>query len=307
MKRFALFLLLLCSVVPAAATAYRPEQIPNVQLRDRERYVSNPDGILSTQAVARIDSLCAALRRQGLAEVAVVAVDDIAGGDPFSFAIELFRSWGVGRAGTDNGLGVLLVKNLREIRFVTGGGLEGVLPDAIVKRIQTRYMLPAFREGDYSAGMVAGMEAVAQVLEGNGGELAAADGASGETPAWLVFLIVSACILIPMAVALLVFTLRKRCPRCHKLTLRQQSQQVVRVTPSYREVEYTYVCSNCGKVVKRRARNLRDDNIGGGSGGGTIIGGGLGGLGGGRGFGGGSMGGGFGGGSFGGGGAGSKW
>lgn len=304
MKRIAILLLLLCCSLSAAATAYRPEQIPNVQLEDGRRYVSNPDGILSAGAVARIDSLCAALRRQGLAEVAVVAVNDIAGGDPFSFAIELFRSWGVGRAQTDNGLGVLLVKDLREIRFVTGGGLEGVLPDAIVKRIQMRYMLPAFREGDYSAGMVAGMEAVAQVLEGNGAELLAGDDAGEETPAWLVFLIVCACIVFPMGFALLVFTLRKRCPRCHKLTLRQQSQEVVRVTPSYREVEYTYVCSNCGKVVKRRARNLRDDNIGGGLGGG--IGGGMI-IGGGRGLGGGSMGGGFGGGSFGGGGAGSKW
>lgn len=80
--------------------------------------------------------------------MAVVAVDDIAGGDAFSFAVELFRSWGVGSAESDNGLGILLVKELREIRFVTGGGLEGILPDALCKRIQLNYMLPAFREGD---------------------------------------------------------------------------------------------------------------------------------------------------------------
>ena len=74
------------------------------------------------------------------------------------------------------------------------------------------------------------------------------------------------------------------------------------VTRNYRLVEYTYVCPNCGAVVKRRSRNLRDDNFGGGAGGGMIIGGrGFGG------FGGGSRGGGFGGGSFGGGGAGSRW
>ena len=73
------------------------------------------------------------------------------------------------------------------------------------------------------------------------------------------------------------------------------------IRDSYRLVEYTYVCPNCGAVVKRRSRNLRDDNFGSGAGGGTIIGGGFG-----RGMGGG-MGGGFGGGSFGGGGAGSRW
>ena len=66
---------------------------------------------------------------------------------------------------SDNGLGILLVVDRREVRFVTGPGLEGVLPDALCKRIQMRYMLPYFREGDYSAGMVAGLRAVASVLE----------------------------------------------------------------------------------------------------------------------------------------------
>ena len=143
MKRSLLFcLLFLAATVPAAAGTYRVEEIPHVQRADRRRYVSNPDGILSPEAVARIDAVCASLRERGLAQVAVVAVDDIAGGDTFSFAVELFGRWGVGGAESDNGLGILLVKDLREIRFVTGGGVEGVLPDALCKRIQLKYMLP---------------------------------------------------------------------------------------------------------------------------------------------------------------------
>ena len=43
------------------------------------------------------------------------------------------------------------------------------------------------------------------------------------------------------------------------------------VTRNYRLVEYTYVCPNCGAVVKRRSRNLRDDNFGGGGGAGVKI------------------------------------
>lgn len=112
----------------------------------------------------------------------------IAGGDAFSFAVELFRDWGVGSAKSDNGLGILLVKDLREIRFVTGGGLEGILPDALCKRIQLNYMLPAFREGDYSAGMVAGVEAAAAILEG--GEVDLSGDSGGELPAWMIFVIV---------------------------------------------------------------------------------------------------------------------
>ena len=290
MRKITILCQLLACALPVFAGTYRPEQIPNVQRMDGSRYVSDPDGILSPAAVAHIDSVCASLRERGLAQVAVVAVDDIAGGDPFSFAVDLFRSWGVGSAKSDNGLGILLVKDLREIRFVTGGGLEGILPDALCKRIQLTYMLPAFREGDYSAGMVAGVGAAATILEG--GEVDLSGDADEELPAWMIFLIVVGFVVVPLGVVLVNYYFSRRCPRCRKLTLKQQSQQVLSVTRSYRLVEYTYVCSNCGAVVKRQAKNLRDDNFGGGFG---------------RGMGGGVGGGGFGGGSFGGGGAGSRW
>ena len=157
MIRNLLLLVCLCAWLPAAAHPYAVEQIENVQSADRTRFTSNPDGILSQAAVARIDSICYGLRQRGAAQVAVVAVDAIAGGDPFTFAYELFSKWGVGRREDSNGVGILLVREQREIRFVTGRGVEGVLPDALCKRIQTNYMLPAFREGDYDRGMVRGV------------------------------------------------------------------------------------------------------------------------------------------------------
>ncbi|WP_418992190.1 TPM domain-containing protein [Alistipes sp.] len=302
MRRLLIVCLLLLPFSAALARTYRVDEVPNVQLGDRTRYVSNPDGILSAWAVARIDSLCGALRTQGIAQVAVVAVDDIAGGDPFSFAIDLFSAWGVGRARDNNGLGVLLVKDLREIRFVTGGGLEGVLTDALSKRIQTRYMLPDFRRGDYSAGMVAGMTAVAQLLEGSELDLGVADEATDDLPAWTVFLIVLGFMVIPLGVLFLLYVHNKRCPRCKSLALELDSQRVLEKGPHYDLVEYTYVCRKCGYTLTRKGKTGRDNGLGGGRGGGMILGGG-------RGFGGfgGSRGGGFGGGSFGGGGAGSRW
>lgn len=303
MRKLAIIALLLACTSGVLAATYRVEEVPNVQQADRRRYVSNPDGILSDRTVMRLDSLCGALRERGIAQVAVVAVDDIAGGDTFSFAIDLFRRWGVGRAGTDNGLGVLLVRDLHEIRFVTGGGLEGVLTDALCKRIQMKYMLPYFREENYDAGMTAGLQAVAQLLEGSDVDLGLPEGADDELPGWFILLIVAGVVGIPVLVSVWSYYARRRCPRCRRLTLELRSQQVVSLTFNSRVVEYTYICKHCGEVVRRRVRSLRDDHFGGG--GGPIIGGfGGGGFGG---LGGGSMGGGFGGGSFGGGGAGSKW
>lgn len=277
------------------AAAYTVAEIPNVQRADRTRYTANPDGILSQEAVRTIDFVCDTLRTGGYAEVAVVAVQEIASDDVFSFAIDLFSEWGVGRAEGDNGLGILLVEGVREIRFVTGDGLEGVLPDAICKRIQMQYMLPHFREGDYSAGMVAGVAAVARVLEGSE-PLPAEESENPEL--WLMLLY----FFFPFVALSLLALVRSRCPKCGRRKLQLVDQLTVGHNAYYELVEDVYQCRKCGATVRKRRREYYENNHGGGSLGGPFIGG----FGGGS-AGGGSFGGGFGGGHFGGGGAGSRW
>ena len=139
MKRFFAIFLLLILCIDLAAREYSVEDIPNVQISNRYRFTSNPDGILSDWAVAKIDSICYDLRHRGIAQTAVVAVREINTDDVFEFAYELFSKWGVGSK-SNSGIGILLVEQAHEIRFVTGYGVEGVLPDAICKRIQTQYM-----------------------------------------------------------------------------------------------------------------------------------------------------------------------
>jgi len=52
----------------------------------------------------------------------------------------------------------------RTVRFHTGDGLEGVLPDATCKDIQREYMVPYFKDGNYDEGMLHGVEKVARIL-----------------------------------------------------------------------------------------------------------------------------------------------
>ena len=84
--------------------------------------------------------------------------------EPHEFAVTLFNRWGVGKAEDDNGLLILLTRDIRDITFKTGYGLEGVLPDAICKRIQMETMVPHLRENDWNTGMLEGVKAVAEVL-----------------------------------------------------------------------------------------------------------------------------------------------
>lgn len=304
MKRFLFLLLFALCTLNVAADRYSPDEVVNVQLRNRHCFTSNPDGILSREAVGRIDSICYDLRQRGIAQTAVVAIEAIDGDDVFDFAYELFSSWGVGNK-SDNGIGILLVEREREIRFVTGYGVEGVLPDAICKRIQTQYMLPHFRRGDYSEGMVAGVEAISRVLSGSELDDGSSDAEEDDIEIVWVFLIFEAMLLLFLAIIWLVHRASRKCPECKQVALQKDSSRIVSRSNGFIIYEDTFVCSKCGSVVKRTRRAGDSSSSGGGHrGGGTIIGtGGFGGN-----FrGGGSFGGGWGGGSFGGGGAGSRW
>lgn len=305
MKRLLAIILLFIVCHTAEARPYSVEEIPNVQISNRLRFTSNPDGILSQEAVAKIDEICYDLRHRGIAQTAVVAVAEIDSDDVFEFAYKLFSKWGVGSK-SDSGIGILLVEQAREIRFITGYGVEGALPDAICKRIQTQYMLPYFRNGDYSSGMVAGLEAVRSVL--NGSELDAGgndDYVDDDDVLAGIIAFFAIVVLGSMIIVLIVDRKSRTCPSCKQLSLQKDSVRVISRNFGATTYEDTFICTKCGTVVKRKRQDYDSSNNNRRGGGGPIIMGGFGSRGGS--FGGGSFGGGWGGGSFGGGGAGSRW
>ena len=303
MKRFFILLLLVFFYTAAEARPYSVEEIPNVQLSNRYKFTSNPDGILSQAAVARIDSICYDLRHRGIAQTAVVAVAEIDSDDVFEFAYELFSKWGVGSK-SNSGIGILLVEEAREMRFVTGNGVEGALPDAICKRIQTQYMLPYFRNGDYSSGMVSGVEAIRSVLNGSELDTGGNDDyiSSEEEPIFGIIAFFALMMIGGMVVLYLAIRASQKCPNCKEIALQKDSARVISRDFGATTYEDTYICAKCGTVVKRKRQDYDSSHNNRGGGGPIIMGGGGFGRGG-----GGSFGGGWGGGSFGGGGAGSRW
>lgn len=285
-------MLQLCCLSVAEAKVYRVEDVPMVHLADRTRYVSNPDGILSSASMATIDSLLFVLEEKTGIQVLVAVLGDIEGGDCFDFAYRLGKENGVGQKERDNGLVVLLSTGERCVQFATGYGLEGVMPDAICKRIQQQYMVEHFANDDWDAGMVAGMRTVCGVLDGT-----MEPPADDEEERLVMILAIVGVLCFLLLIAFIVWYFH-RCPKCGKHNIQRTGSQTIREANGATVLETTYVCKNCGHTFKQRSNTLNTN--GGGSHGGTIIGGGGFGRGG---FGGGS----FGGGNFGGGGAGSRF
>lgn len=164
--RWALVLAAVLFSGAALAAPFSVKSVPNAHLRDKNSYVSDPGKVLRPDATAAVNKTVAALERRTGAEIAVVVLKDVGDNDAREFATDLFRHWGLGKKGKDNGLLILLITEppQRSVIFETGYGLEGVLPDVVCYRLQQRYMVPDFKKGDFSAGMVKGVDAVAAYL-----------------------------------------------------------------------------------------------------------------------------------------------
>lgn len=82
------------------------------------------------------------------------------------YAIRVAEAWKLGRKGVDDGVLLLVAKDDRAVRIEVGYGLEGVIPDAVAKRIIAEVIVPRFRTGDFHGGLVAGMEALMTRISG---------------------------------------------------------------------------------------------------------------------------------------------
>ena len=133
------------------------DDVPNPKTYDADNWVSDPDHILDSETKNKINDILQQLEDSLTIEVAVVALNSIGEEEPHEFAVTLFNLWGVGKAKDDNGLLILLTRDIRDITFKTGYGLEEVLPDAICKRIQMETMVPHLRENDWNTGMLEGV------------------------------------------------------------------------------------------------------------------------------------------------------
>lgn len=278
------------------------DDVPNVRLTDVRRYVSDPTSILAPAATDTINAILARLEKSTGIETAVVMLPSIGENDIFDFSTDLFRKWGIGKAKNNNGLLILFVMDQHKVRLATGYGIEGTMTDAMSKRIQTQYMVPAFKRSGWDKGMVDGVRAAAKVLDGSM-EPEAADSDTETSDILFSIGIMIGVILL----AVFVSSIKQRCPKCRKRSaMKQMGVEVLHVSKGKgkrkRIRRTTYVCQYCGHIMTKDEDI--DDNSGSAAAGGAILGSMLGSGGGG---GGGSCGDSFGGGSTGGGGSTSSW
>ena len=112
---------------------------------------------------------------QGLAQAALVTVPTTNGMDIFQYSLQVADKWKLGNKDTDDGLLILVSVNDRKMYILSGYGLEGVLPDAILNRIIDDEITPSFKQGDYAGGLVKGINRIEERLVADPDVLAQSD------------------------------------------------------------------------------------------------------------------------------------
>ena len=165
-------------------------------------------------------------------------------------------------------------------------------------------LIPYLKVENWNEGMVNGVRAVCQRLDGSMVNEDTSD--ENEVSGLAILLAIIGFIGVASVISILAVRASTRCPQCGKHKLQRTGSTMISRRNGVKVEDVTYTCRNCGHTVVRRQQSYDNDYHGGGRGGGGPFIGGFGGgsfSGGGGGFSGGSFGGGMGG----GGGAGSRF
>ena len=118
------------------------------------KYINDYTGRITQEGATKIIAIGHELEIKTGAQ-AIVAVVDSTNGLPIEdYALKLFRGWGIGQKGKDNGLLILLAIEDGAWRVEVGRGLEGSVPDALTHRIMNELAKPSFIEANYSKGVL---------------------------------------------------------------------------------------------------------------------------------------------------------
>jgi uncharacterized protein len=292
----------------AQAAVYTPISLPNPKAQDVRNYVCNPDGIVASSEVLFLNRLAQQLDDSTEVELCVIAVNSIDEMDAFDFCYEVFQRWGIGKEGKNTGILLFLAVESRDVRIMTGGGIEGILTDAVCHTIIQETMMSPLREAHYSDAMTLGAMRIYEICTDGAipEELRQMTSATNryhyadESEENELFELLSAggIVLVLLVFVFIIVAMPKKCPKCGKRSLRKTSEQIINRATTRKEGlgVRTYCCQHCGHQEQKTYIIPKEVPAviitGGGSRGG---------------FGGGSFGGGFGGGSTFGGGAGGKF
>jgi uncharacterized protein len=144
-------------------------QLMEAKLPQPSGFVNDFANVIQAGTKTKLEGLLQAVERKSGVEIAVVTVPSLDERPIEDYAVDLYKTWGIGKKGKDEGALILVAPNQKQVRIEVGYGLEGAINDAQAGRIIRDAMIPFFKQGDMTKGIVAGTQAVVGIALGEKG------------------------------------------------------------------------------------------------------------------------------------------
>lgn len=155
------WLALLALLLAGAATAQDLQPIPALTAR-----VMDQAKVLQPDQRAALDAKLAAFEAQAGPQIVVLTVASTGIEDIADYAQRAGDAWKIGRQDVGDGVLVVVARDDRKLRIQVAKALEGAVPDLAARQIIANQIAPAFKRGDYAAGLDAGVDALIARIRG---------------------------------------------------------------------------------------------------------------------------------------------
>jgi uncharacterized protein len=165
------YIAILLIAVPNPASAGKID----LERPGQTEFVRDLAGMINPTDKARIVQMCNEVWKTKATPIIIVTIDSMAahGGADLkieTFARLLFDQWGIGIAklgdvNWNTGVLLLVSKGDRRVRIELGGGW-GHEQDKPCQQILDEFVLPKFKQGDFSGGIVLGVERLTKMVQG---------------------------------------------------------------------------------------------------------------------------------------------
>ncbi|PRY89811.1 TPM domain-containing protein [Mongoliibacter ruber] len=162
------------------------------------RLVNDFTNSLSSQQESDLERKLRAYNDSTSTQVTIVMIRSVGPYDISDYTFQLGDKWGIGQKDRDNGVLILAAMEDRKVFIATGYGMEGVLPDALTKRIVNQLIVPNFRMEEYYTGLDKATDMIFKLASGEyKAEKVTSSGENGGAVIFFLFMIVI-FVIIPM-------------------------------------------------------------------------------------------------------------
>lgn len=131
------------------------------------RYFNDYAQVVSPATAERLNQTLENFERESSDQIVVAVFPKMQSDSSIEdYTVRVARAWKAGQKAKNNGAVLFVFVQDHKMFLQVGYGLEGVLPDALCKRIIDEQIAPRFKAGDFEGGLTAGVQSIMAASKG---------------------------------------------------------------------------------------------------------------------------------------------